>query len=97
MKKVLVVLLALVMVFSLVACKSKEQKAADEYLKKLEEFDERWDDASGQEKYGMSKEMAELVIEGERVRENLEKVDSDAATEFDKEMVKIMADWGTNP
>ena len=38
MKKILALLLAVIMLLSLAACKSKEQKAADEFLKDMEKL-----------------------------------------------------------
>ena len=95
MKKILVLLLALVMVFSLVACKSKEQKAADKVLKKLEncldDQEKAKDDSDIAEMTSVASEMMEIAVEAEEAYQDLLKVDEDAAQKFMEDVEDICA------
>ena len=88
MKKLFAILLAVTMLFTLTACKSEEQKAADEYLKKVEKLMDRITDATEDQDIealmSLSEELMELAEEYEEIYEALEEVDEEAAEEFEE-------------
>lgn len=88
MKKLFAILLAVTMLFTLTACKSEEQKAADEYLKKVEKLMDRITDATEDQDLealmSLSEELMELAEEYDEIYEALEEVDEEAAEEFEE-------------
>ncbi|MBQ3215466.1 MAG: hypothetical protein IJB11_05035 [Oscillospiraceae bacterium] len=86
MKKILAILLVVVMVFSLTACKSKEQKAADDFLKEFEtlvdDFIEAYEDKDFDRVSQISKELESMDEEFNQVLEDLKESDEDAAKKF---------------
>ena len=97
MKKILVMLLALVMVFSLFACKSKEQKAADEFLEKYEQLIDDLiaakDSGDLSELTSLADELQELSAESADVAKDLKESDPDAAADFLAKIAEINAKW----
>lgn len=88
MKKLFAILLAVTMLFTLTACKSEEQKAADEYLEKVEKLMDRITDATEDQDIealmSLSEELMELAEEYDEIYEALEEVDEEAAEEFEE-------------
>lgn len=87
MKKLFAILLAVTMLFTLTACKSEEQKAADEYLEKVEKLMDKITDATEDQDLealmSLSEELTELIEEYDEIYEALEEVDEEAAEEFE--------------
>ena len=94
MKKLIAILLVVVMMFSLTACKSKEQKAADQYLNDLEALLEEVITAVEDEDMDaiedLMEEMEDLGEEGEDIYKDLKKKDKDAAKEFKNDVEDMM-------
>ena len=73
MKKILALLLAVIMLLSLTACKSKEQKAADEFLKDMEKLIDEMIEAIEDEDEDAAEEFEEDVEKlGEKMEEAME-------------------------
>lgn len=88
MKKTIAIMLIIAMLLSLTACKSKEQKAADEYLEKLEklvnDFVETFENQELEKHEALMDEIFEIEEDYEDIYEDLEKVDEEAAEAFEK-------------
>lgn len=95
MKRSLAILLVALMVISLTACKSKEQQAADDFVKEFEEKADAiiaaYEDNDWAEMQELGKEVEEMGTEYEQILEDLEKADEEAAEQF-KEDVEEIAD-----
>ena len=91
MKKLLAILLVVVMLFSLTACKSKEQKAADKFVKDLEKLlDEVITAVEDEDEDAVEDLMEELEDMGEDyedIYDDLKDKDRDAAKEFKNKYV----------
>lgn len=87
MKKIIAMLLAVIMLLSLTACKSEEQKAADQFLKDMEkicnEIIEAVEDEDEDKLMDLMEELEELGEDYEDIYEDLEDVDEDAAKDFE--------------
>ena len=93
MKRVLALILVLVTVFTLTACKSKEQRAADKFLKKMEtlvddsiEAFENKDTGRLQE---LQKEIDDLGDDYKEIFEALKEKDPDEAEAFANSVVEL--------
>ena len=97
MKRILAIVMVLVMALSLVACKSKEQKAADKWLKDyeafLEEAEEIAEDGDLSKLEDLMEEAETLGEEGEEIYEDLKDKDKDAAKEFLEEMEEMTMEF----
>ena len=93
MKKILALLLAVIMLLSLTACKSKEQKAADEFLKDMEKLiDEMIEAIEDEDEDALDELYEDLEKMGEDyedILEDLEDKDEDAAEEFEEDVEKL--------
>ncbi len=88
MKKLLAVLLAVMMLLTLTACKSEEQKAADKFLKDTEklckELIKAIEDEDADAFMDVIEESEELDADYEEIYEDLKDEDKDAAKKFKK-------------
>jgi len=80
------IMLVVLMVISLTACKSKEQQAADDFLKEFEtlvdDFVEAYHDKDFDKVSQLSKELESMDKEFNQVFEDLKESDEDAAKKF---------------
>lgn len=94
MKKLFAILLVVVMLFSLTACKSKEQKAADQFIKDLEEYlDEviaAVEDEDEDALIDLDEEIEDLHEDYEDIYDDLKDKDRDAAKEFKNEVEDLI-------
>ena len=93
MKKVLALIMALVMVLALTACKSKEQKAADNFIKEMDTLvDEAivaFQDQDLERLQSLQDEIKELRSGYNDILADLRATDEEAAAEFEEEIIKI--------
>ena len=93
MKRIIAILLVALMVISLTACKSKEQQAADDFLKKFEEKVDAaiaaFEDKDWAEMSKIGAEIEAMDDEFEEILEDLKKVDEDAAKKFKEDAQAI--------
>ena len=90
MKKLIAILLVVIMMFSLTACKSKEQKAADQFLKDLEELGDEIiaaiEDEDLDKLNELMEEFEEMGEDYEDIYDALEEKDEDAAEQFESDV-----------
>lgn len=94
MKKILALLLAVMMLLTLTACKSEEQKAADKYLKEMKDLvkdlEKANEDEDMEELMKLAGELMEMAEEGQEIYEDLKDVDEDAADKFQEDVEELM-------
>ena len=94
MKRIFALLLVIVMVICLSACKSKEQKTADKILEEYQELMEEIDDASTtQEVEEIVGEIYDKLEYVNTAYEDLKEVDEDAAEEFMDEIISLTNEY----
>ncbi len=93
MKKLLVLALAGVLVFSMTGCKSKQQKAADEFIEKMDKLIDDYEDACKDEDAEKAEKIDEklekLAEDYEDIYDDLEDKDEDAADDFEDDYMKL--------
>ena len=93
MKKIIAMLLAVIMLLSLTACKSAEQKAADDFLndmeKLIDEIVEAVEDEDEDKLMDLEEDLAKMGEDFEDILKDLEDVDEDAAKEFEKAVEEL--------
>lgn len=90
MKKLFAILLVVIMLFSLTACKSKEQKAADQFVKDLEQLLDdvlvAVEDEDEEALMDLMEELEDMGEDYEDIYDDLKDKDRDAAKEFKNEV-----------
>ena len=93
MKKILALLLAAMMLLTLTACKSKEQKAADKFIKELEDLIDDMERAADRDDDDKLEDLTEdyekLLEDYEDIYDDLEDADEDAAEDFEKDVMRL--------
>lgn len=94
MKKLLAILLAMVMVITLAACKTKAHRAADNYLEEMKKLKDKIVNAANNENEDKAErlyeDLEEMLEDGEEIYDDLSDEDEDIAEEFRDEVLELV-------
>ena len=94
MKKLLVLILVIGIVFALAGCKSEEQKAAAEYIAEFERLVEEYRVVAEEKDFDKALEISDKIGEhiekGSGIEEALREKDEEAADEYGDELERLL-------
>ncbi len=94
MKKLLVLILVIGIVFALAGCKSEEQKAADEYIAEYERLVEEYRIVAEEKDFDKALEISDKIDEHLKkdsgIEEALREKDEEAADKFGEELERLL-------